>query len=75
MWIEYLKKGKVLEAEIFRVFITHLGLHNGKISSKSVRSIEQVVRHFCRPYRALTPRDIQIDHGIFPKIDSTIILG
>ena len=59
LWIEYLKKGKVLEAEIFRVFITHLGLHNGKISSKSVRSIEHVVRHLCHPYRALPPRDVR----------------
>ena len=55
--IEYLKKGKVLEAEIFRVFITHLGLHSGKISSKSARSVEHVVRHFGRFYRATTPRE------------------
>ena len=40
--LPYLNKGRVLETEIFSVFIAHLGLHTGKISLKSETSIEQV---------------------------------
>ncbi len=56
-YIEYLNKGVVWEAKIFGVFLAHLGLHTGKISLKSVTSIEHVGRHFGRLYRAMTPRD------------------
>ncbi len=41
LYIEYLNKGTVLEAKIFGVFLAHLGLHTGKVSLKSVTSIEQ----------------------------------
>jgi hypothetical protein len=40
---EYLNKRTVLEAEILDVFINHLGLHTGKVSFKSVISIEHMV--------------------------------
>ena len=40
LWIEYLNKQKVLEAEIFNDLIPHLGLYTGKIASKSEVSIE-----------------------------------
>ncbi len=36
--------------------MTHLGLHTGKISLKSVRSIEHVFCHLGRPYRAMAHR-------------------
>jgi hypothetical protein len=55
LYFEYLNKRTVLEAEIFSVFISHLGLPTGKISLNSVRSIERMVRHFGGPFRATTP--------------------
>ena len=54
---EYLHKATFLEAEIFDIFIPHLGLYTGKISLKSVRSIEHVFCHLGRPYRAMAPKD------------------
>ncbi len=53
----YLKKGTVLEAEIFSVFISHLGLHTDKVSLKSVTSIEHMLRLLGRPYRAMSHRE------------------
>jgi len=44
LYIEYLNKGTVWEAEILGIFITHLGLYMGKVSLKSVRSIEHLFR-------------------------------
>jgi hypothetical protein len=38
--LKQLNKGKVLEAKIFGIFTPQLGLYTGKISLKSVRSIE-----------------------------------
>jgi hypothetical protein len=58
---EYLHKGTFLGAEIFGIFITHLGPHTGKISLKSVRSIEHVFCHLGRPYRAMAPRKLSND--------------
>ena len=54
LWDQYLKKGTFLEAEIFSVFLSHLGLHMSKVSSKSLRSIEHVFYQIGRPFRALT---------------------
>jgi hypothetical protein len=53
---EYLHKGTVLEAEILGIFISHLGLHTGKFSLKSVISIEHVFCHLGRPFRAMAYR-------------------
>ena len=64
---EYLHKGTFLGAEIFGIFITHLGLHTGKISLKSVRSIEHVFCHLGRPYRAMAPRDFEGSGGASSK--------
>jgi hypothetical protein len=38
---QYLNKGTILKAKILGVFISHLGLHTGKISLKSMIPIEQ----------------------------------
>ncbi len=55
--LQYLNKKTVLEAEIFSFFISHLGLHTGKISLKSVTSIEHVFCCLDRPYRAMPPKN------------------
>ncbi len=60
LYIEYLNKGTVLEAKIFGVFLDHLGLHTGKVSLKSVTSIEQVGSHFGCLYRAMTPTGLKM---------------
>ncbi len=60
LWFKYLNKGTVLEAKILGVFISHLGLHKGKISLKSVISIEHVVCSLGRPYRAIALREVTI---------------
>jgi hypothetical protein len=41
LYIEYLNRGTILDAEIFGVFLAHLGLHTDKVSLKSMTSIEQ----------------------------------
>jgi hypothetical protein len=58
LYIEYLNKGTILVAKILGIFLAHLGLHTGKVSLKSVTSIEHVGSHFGRFYRAMTLREI-----------------
>ncbi len=53
---QYLNKRTILEGKISGAFTSYLGLHIGKISLKSVISIEHVVCSLGRPYRAMAPR-------------------
>jgi hypothetical protein len=54
---EYLCKETFLEAKILGIFISHLGLYTGKISLKSMISIEHVFCHLGRPFRAMALRN------------------
>jgi hypothetical protein len=70
LYIEYLNKGTVWEAEIFGIFLAHLELRTGKVSLKSVTSIEHVGSHFGRPYRAMAPREPESGMYFIWKINS-----
>ncbi len=73
LYIEYLNKRMVLEAKISAIFLAHLGLHTGKVSLKSVTTIEHVGSHSGRLYRAMTPMGVRVPvpPGSIPKESET----
>jgi hypothetical protein len=55
--IQYLNKETVLEAKIFGLFTSHLGLHTGKVSLESVILIERMIYPLDRPSHAMAPNN------------------